>query len=305
MPSSHMFSLPLILVDRIIERAIDEDLSAGDVTTEACVDAETHAVAHAVARRELVVCGGPVFERVFKLVDPNVEFESLRAEGSLVAADTRLWTVSGRARSILMGERVALNFAQRMSGVATITHAYVRAIPVGAATRITDTRKTTPGLRLLERYAVRVGGGRNHRDDLGSAVLIKDNHVIAAGGVTSAIERAKKLASHTCRLECEVDSLEQLDEALAAGVDIVLLDNMPTEDVAEGVRRAKGKALTETSGGITLERIAELARVGVDAISVGALTHSAPAADIGLDFSGTPDAALDMSHDASQVSLRA
>jgi nicotinate-nucleotide pyrophosphorylase (carboxylating) len=305
MHSSQMFALPLALVDRIVERAIAEDLSAWDVTTEACIEADTNAIAHAVARRELVVCGGPVFERVFKLIDPNVEVEILRSEGSLVGPDTRLWLVRGRARSILMGERIALNLAQRMSGVATITHAHVRAIPVGSSARITDTRKTTPGLRILERYAVRVGGGKNHRDDLGSAVLIKDNHVIAAGGITPAIERAKKLASHTCKIECEVDSLEQLDEALAAGADIVLLDNMPTDDVAEGVRRSRGIALTEASGGITLERIAELARAGVDAISVGALTHSAPAADIGLDFSGAPDAALDMSHDASQVSLRA
>ena len=305
MAAPHAFSLPLILVDRIATRAIEEDLSAGDVTTEACIDAETMAVAHAVARRELVVCGGPVFERTFALIDPSLEVELLRPEGGLVAAGTKLWSVSGRARSILMGERVALNLVQRMSGVATMTHDFVRAIPVGSQARITDTRKTTPGLRVLERYAVRVGGGKNHRDDLGSAVLIKDNHIVAAGGIASAIERAKRHASHTSRIECEVDSLDQLEEALAAGAYILLLDNMDSEDVAEGVRRARGRAMIEASGGITLERVAELARVGVDAISVGALTHSAPAADIGLDFSGGPDSALDMLHDASHVSLRA
>jgi nicotinate-nucleotide pyrophosphorylase (carboxylating) len=171
-----------------------------------------------------------------------------------------------------------------MTGIATMTRRYVDALPRGSKTRITDTRKTTPGLRVLERYAVRVGGGHNHRDNLGSAVLIKDNHVVACGGVRAAIERARAFASHTCKIECEVDSLEQLDEALAAGADIVLLDNMSDEQVKEAVARTRGRALLEASGGITLERVAALATIGVDAISVGALTHSAPAADIGLDF---------------------
>jgi nicotinate-nucleotide pyrophosphorylase (carboxylating) len=171
-----------------------------------------------------------------------------------------------------------------MSGIATQTRAHVDAIPAGARTRITDTRKTTPGLRALERYAVRVGGGRNHRDDLGAAVLIKDNHLTVCGGVRSAIERARAAAPHTTKIECEVDSLEQLDEALAAGADVVLLDNLSTAVVAEAVRRTRGRALLEASGGITLNRIAELATAGVDAISVGGLTHSVRASDIGLDF---------------------
>jgi nicotinate-nucleotide pyrophosphorylase (carboxylating) len=183
-----------------------------------------------------------------------------------------------------MGERVALNFVQRMSGTATLARSFVDALPAGTSTRITDTRKTTPGLRALERYAVRVGGARNHRDSLGAAVLIKDNHIAASGSIHEAIRRARAHAPHTSKIECEVDSLAQLDEALAAGADIVLLDNMDTATVTEAVRRAKGKALTEASGGITIARVAELARAGVDAISVGALTHSAPAADIGLDF---------------------
>jgi nicotinate-nucleotide pyrophosphorylase (carboxylating) len=183
-----------------------------------------------------------------------------------------------------MGERTALNFVQRMTGVATVARTYVDAIPQGSRTRIVDTRKTTPGLRALERYAVRCGGAHNHRDDLGSAVLIKDNHVAACGGVKAAIERAKARAPHTCKIECEVDTLAQLDEALAAGADIVLLDNMDTETCAEAVRRAAGRAILEASGNITPARVTELAKVGVDAISVGALTHSAPAADIGLDF---------------------
>src|ERR1019366_4795246 len=205
-------------------------------------------------------------------------------DGTLAGAGECLWTVRGRARSILMAERVALNLVQRMCGVATQTRAYVEAIPAGTRTRITDTRKTTPGLRALERYAVRVGGGHNHRDDLGAAVLIKDNHIAACGGVRATIERARAAAPHTAKIECEVDSLEQLDEALAAGADIVLLDNMPTAQVAEAVARARGRAVLEASGGITLARVAELARAGVDAISVGALTHSVAAADVGLDF---------------------
>ena len=237
-----------------------------------------------MARGAIVACGAPVVSVVFALVDPALRFAVVSPEGQELTRGATLWTVSGRARSILMAERVALNFAQRMSGVATVTRAYVAALPPGSTTRITDTRKTTPGLRVLERYAVRVGGGKNHRDNLGSAVLIKDNHIAACGGITRAIERARASAPHTSRIECEVDTLEQLDEALAARADIVLLDNMDTPTVAEAVRRARGRAITEASGGITLQRIKELARVGVDAISVGALTHSAPAADIGLDF---------------------
>jgi nicotinate-nucleotide pyrophosphorylase (carboxylating) len=183
-----------------------------------------------------------------------------------------------------MGERTALNFVQRMCAVATRARAFVDAVPAGCATRITDTRKTTPGLRAVERYAVRVGGAHNHRDNLGAAVLIKDNHVAACGGVRAAIERARAAAPHTAKIECEVDTLAQLDEALAAGADIVLLDNMQTAMVLEAARRARGRALLEASGGVTLERVAELARAGVGVISVGALTHSIVAADVGLDF---------------------
>ena len=222
---------------------------------------------------------------MFAHVDPSLVVETKIADGARAARGATMWTVTGRARSILIGERVALNLTQRMTGVATMTRTYVDAVPAGLPTRITDTRKTTPGLRVLERYAVRTGGGKNHRDNLGAAVLIKDNHIAACGGVRLAIERARARATHTCRIECEVDTLAQLDEALAAKADIVLLDNMDTATVAEAVRRAKtAGAITEASGGITLARIAELARAGVDAISVGALTHSAPAADIGLDF---------------------
>jgi nicotinate-nucleotide pyrophosphorylase (carboxylating) len=278
------FDLQLVQIDRIVDVALEEDLASGDITTEACVPPEAEAVAHAVARKPLIACGAAVFARVFTRLDPSLRVESHVEDGTRVEAKTRMWTVRGRARSILMAERVALNLVQRMCGVATQARAYVDAVPPGCVTRITDTRKTTPGLRALERYAVRVGGAHNHRDDLGSAVLIKDNHIAACGGVRSAIERARASAPHTAKIECEIDTLDQLREALAAGADIVLLDNMPTQLVAEAVKRARGRALLEASGGITLDRVAELARAGVDAISVGALTHSVPAADVGLDF---------------------
>jgi nicotinate-nucleotide pyrophosphorylase (carboxylating) len=278
------FELPSPLVDRVVGLALEEDLASGDLTTEACIDAEARASAHAVARAPLVVCGGPVFARVFSRVDPSLVFEAHAPEGTRVAAGTRLWSIRGRARAILMGERVALNLVQRMCGVATQARAFVDAVPPGTRTRITDTRKTTPGLRALERYAVRVGGAHNHRDDLGAAVLIKDNHVAACGGVRAAIERARVAAPHTAKIECEVDSFDQLEEALSAGADIVLLDNMPTTSVREAVERSRGRARIAASGGITLARVAELARAGVDAISVGALTHSVHAADVGLDF---------------------
>jgi nicotinate-nucleotide pyrophosphorylase (carboxylating) len=279
--------LPLSMIDAVVVRALEEDLGAGDVTTEACVPEDREATANGVARKELVACGIPVAARVFATIDPTLRFTAKVEEGTKVKGGTVLFTVEGRARSLLTAERVALNLIQRMSGIATATRRYVEALPPGSKTRITDTRKTTPGLRLLERYSVRRGGGHNHRNDLGSAVLIKDNHIVAAGGVRTAIENARARAPHTSKIECEVDSLEQLEEAITAGADIVLLDNMDTPTVEEAVRRTRGRALLEASGGITIERITELARAGVDAISVGALTHSTPAADISLDFTAS------------------
>ena len=273
----------------IVARALAEDLEGGDITTEATVDPTTEATAHAAARSEVVVCGGDVFRAVYAEVDPKLEVATLAADGTVARAGDVLWTVRGNARSILMGERTALNFVQRMTGIATLARRYVAAVPEGAATRIVDTRKTTPGLRMLERYAVRTGGAHNHRDMLGSAVLIKDNHIATAGGITQAVTRARKRAPHTSKIEIEVESLSDLDLALAAGADIVLLDNFTPGDIDAAVARAKGKALVEVSGGITLERITVLAKAGVDVISVGALTHSAPAADIGLDIA-TSDA---------------
>jgi len=284
LPAMTSHELPLGSVADLVARALHEDLAGGDLTTEACIDADATARANAVARGAMVACGGAVFEQVFRAIDPSLVVERVAAEGERVGDGTTLWTVRGRARSILMGERVALNFVQRMIGIATMARSYVDALPEGSTTRITDIRKTTPGLRILERYAVRVGGAHNHRDNLGSAVLIKDNHIAACGGIGTAISRARARAPHTSRIECEVDSLEQLDQALAAGADIVLLDNMDDDTVREAVRRAKGRAITEASGGITLARIPALARLGVDVISAGALTHSVKSADVGLDF---------------------
>ena len=275
---------PSYLIDQLVELALTEDLAGGDLTTEATVGATDRAIARAVAHSPLVVCGGDVFARVFYRVDPGLRVERCVADGERAKPNDVLWIAEGATRSLLMAERTALNFAQRMSGTATLTRRFVDALPKDPLTRIVDTRKTTPGLRFLERYAVRCGGGHNHRDSLGSAVLIKDNHIVAAGGVRAAIERAKKHAPHTSRIEIEVESLEMLDEALDAGADVVMLDNFENDQIAVAVERAHGRAMVEVSGGITLERIPTLAAAGVDVISVGALTHSAPAADIGLDI---------------------
>ena len=272
----------------LLRAALVEDLGSGDLTTEATVAPDTRARASAVARRPLVVCGRDVFFAVFREVDPSVTCEGLAEEGARVDRGDVLWRVDGPARSLLMAERVALNFVQRMSGVATVTRSYVEALAPGSSTRITDTRKTTPGLRLLERHAVRVGGGHNHRDNLGAAVMIKDNHIIAAGGIASAVSRARAHAPHTSRIEVEVANLDELEQALAARADIIMLDNFDDAQVKAAVARVRGAALLEVSGGITLERIRTLSSMGVDVISVGALTHSAPSADIALDLELAP-----------------
>jgi nicotinate-nucleotide pyrophosphorylase (carboxylating) len=214
-----------------------------------------------------------------------VDVDPIAADGDRVEARAPIAALTGPAVSILLGERVALNFMQRLTGVSTMTRRFVDALPGGSTTRITDTRKTTPGLRAFERYAVRCGGGFNHRQDLGAAVLIKDNHIAAAGGCRQAIERAKAYAPHTCRIECEVDTHAQLEEALAAGADIIMLDNFDDAAVERALAAVGGDAIVEASGGITLERVAILGALGVDVISVGALTHSAPSSDLGLDWS--------------------
>jgi len=275
-----------VLVDAVA-RALVEDFGRGDLTSEACIAAAAQGRARIVAREPLVVAGLSVAREVFHQVDPEVRFEALARDGSSVAAGTVCAEVAGRTRSLLAGERVALNFLQHLSGVATATRRHVIALPPSSRTRVTDTRKTTPGLRAFERYAVRCGGGFNHREDLGAAVLIKDNHVAAAGGVSAAIARARARAPHTTRIECEVDDLAQLDEALDAGADVVLLDNFDDEQVRQAVARRAGRStILEVSGRVSIDRLPLLGDAGVDAVSIGALTHSAPAADLGLDWEG-------------------
>jgi nicotinate-nucleotide pyrophosphorylase (carboxylating) len=271
-------------LDPLLDRAFAEDLAGGDLTSELTVDAETRARAVAVARSSLVVCGGFVFARVFERLDPTARVVLHEAEGARVDAGRELWSVEGSARALLSAERTALNFVQRMSGIATIARAYVDALPRDSSAVVADTRKTTPGLRVLERYAVRTGGAHNHRDNLGSAVLIKDNHIVAAGGIKPAVERARKHAPHTSRIEVEVENMDELDLALEAKADIILLDNFELDALAQAVRRVSGRAILEASGGITLESIGKVAATGVNVISVGALTHSAPAANIALDL---------------------
>jgi len=272
------------ILEATVRRALAEDIDRGDITTEACVSPTAIGEATLSTRERIVLSGLPVLEEVYRQVDPLVDVDPLAVDGDTIEAGGLIAMVTGPAASILLGERVALNFMQRLTGVSTMTRRFVDALPDESATRITDTRKTTPGLRAFERYAVRCGGGFNHREDLGAAVLIKDNHIAAAGGCRQAIERAKAYAPHTCRIECEVDTHEQLEEALAAGADIIMLDNFDEEAVERALATVGNRAIVEASGGITLERVAVLGKLGVDVISVGALTHSAPACDLGLDW---------------------
>ncbi len=274
---------PTVIADTV-RRALAEDIDRGDITTEACVPPTVMGTAVVRAREPIVVCGLPILEEVYGQIDDLVDVDAHVSDGDRLDSGAELATLSGPAASILLGERVALNFMQRLTGISTMTRRFVDALPEGAPTRITDTRKTTPGLRALERYAVRCGGGHNHREDLGSAVLIKDNHIAAAGGVRRAIERAREYAPHTCRIECEVDTSLQLQEALDAGADVIMLDNFDDDAVRTALESIGGRAIVEVSGGITLERVSVLGSLGVDVISVGALTHSSPSCDLGLDW---------------------
>jgi nicotinate-nucleotide pyrophosphorylase (carboxylating) len=272
-----------IAVDEIVRRALLEDIGAGDITTEATVPADKLATAVLLVKEEGVLCGQSVAQAVFRTYDPSLTYEILVPEGSKVVAGTEVARISGNARSILTAERVALNFLQRMSGIASITRRLSDSIKYYHA-RLVETRKTTPGLRILEKYAVRVGGGLNHRYGLHDAILIKDNHIAVAGGVRQAIVAARKVASHTSRVEVEVDTLEQLQEALDGGADIILLDNMDPDTMRKAVEMTAGKATLEASGGITAANLEEVARTGVDIISMGALTHSVKSLDISLDI---------------------
>ena len=271
---------------RLLDLALAEDIGGGDITSMLTVAAGRRAHGTLLAKAAGVISGLEVAGEVFRRVDPTIIFTPLVADGDAVAQMTPIATIEGPARSLLAGERVALNLLQRLSGVATLTACYVDAVRETKA-RIVDTRKTTPGLRALEKAAVRHGGGHNHRFGLTDGVLIKDNHVAAVGGadrVTRAVSLARQGAPHTLRIEIEVTTLDELTQALEAGADVVLLDNMEIADLRKAVALTDGRALLEASGGVTLESVAGIAATGVDLISVGALTHSAPALDDSLDL---------------------
>ncbi len=279
----HIHLLPDLMLEPLVRSALLEDLGrAGDLTTDAIVPPGLIAEARLVARQSGVVAGLALARLTFQLLAPETHFAITSPDGSDVGPESVIATIKGPAAALLTGERTALNFLCRLSGVASATRLVARAVAHTPA-RITCTRKTTPGLRAVEKYAVRVGGGSNHRFGLDDAMLIKDNHVALAGGVTQALTLARSRAGHLVKIELEVDTLAQLDEALAAGVDVVLLDNMSVSQLAEAVRRVDGRAITEASGRITLEAARQIAEAGVDLIAIGWLTHSAPILDIGLD----------------------
>jgi nicotinate-nucleotide pyrophosphorylase (carboxylating) len=279
--------VPAAELQRVVSTALTEDLGWGDITTDNLVPAQTPARAAVVYRSPGVVCGMKVLAAVFHAIDDSVAVEQLVPEGAKVARGTTVAIVRGAARSILKGERVALNFVQRMAAIATATSEYVEAVgdlPV----HVIDTRKTTPGLRVIERYAVRIGGGRNHRFNLSDGALVKDNHLVALRtqgiGTVEALRMLRDRIPHTARVQVEVDRLDQIPEMIEAGVDAILFDNMTPEQVREAVRMVGGRAITEVSGGVRLETVRAYAEAGINVVSSGALTHSTPALDVGLDF---------------------
>ena len=273
--------LNLRSLDSLIELAFEEDIGIGDITTDATVPPSRSGIGILLAKSDGIVAGLPIAERVFEKLDPTLTFRALANEGDGVVASTPIAEVQGSAKTILIGERTALNFLQRLSGIATLTAQFVEAVADYDA-KIVDTRKTAAGWRAAQKYAVRVGGAQNHRFGLYDGVLIKDNHIVAAGGIRSAVERARQVVPHTAKIEVEVETVEQVDEALDAGVDILLLDNMPPGIMQRVVQAVGDRAVTEASGGITLDKVKTVAATGVDLISVGALTHSAMPMDISL-----------------------
>ena len=287
--ASNLRHPPRILFEDLLRQALQEDLGrAGDLTSDLIVPPDTSSTAAFVARQAGRIAGLEIALEVVRLLDPEIQAEVQIGDGQDTDAGGTLAVVEGNTRSLLSAERVALNLLGRLSGIATATQQLVQAIAHTHA-RIVCTRKTTPGLRALEKYAVRAGGGTNHRFGLDDAVLIKDNHCVFAGGLQAAVERTRTAAGHLVKIEVEVDSLEQLDQALELGVDAVLLDNMAPAHLQEAVHRTRGRVVLEASGGITPETAARIAETGVDLLSVGWLTHSAPALDVGLDFRRTDD----------------
>jgi nicotinate-nucleotide pyrophosphorylase (carboxylating) len=273
-----------LLIEPIVLHALEEDLGrAGDITSDLIIPASKKAKVKLAARKPGTIAGLIAAECAFRMIDPDLKFTVKLPDGSQAKAGALVATIEGSARSILTAERVALNFTGHLSGIATATRALVDAVK-GTKARIVCTRKTTPGLRVLEKYAVRCGGGFNHRFGLDDAVLIKDNHIAAAGSITKAVKAARAGTAHMVKIEVEVDTLKQLEEALKIGVDTILLDNMPPDTLRKAVDMAKGRAVLEASGNITLDTVRAVAETGVDYISSGAITHSAINLDLGLDF---------------------
>jgi nicotinate-nucleotide pyrophosphorylase (carboxylating) len=277
-------SLPRVMTEPIVRAALLEDLGrAGDITADATIPEDTQATIVMAARQGGVVAGIDLAAIAFELVDPTLEVKTLITDGSTVAKGDKVMRVAGSARAILTAERVALNFAGHLSGVATLAHQMVQLVE-GTSARIVCTRKTTPGLRALEKRAVRLGGAANHRLGLDDAILIKDNHIAVAGGITAAVTRARQAIGHLVKIEVECDTLDQVTEAASLNIDVIMLDNMAPAELREAVSLIDGRAITEASGGINADSVRAVAEAGVDYISSGAITHSAPSLDLGLDF---------------------
>jgi nicotinate-nucleotide pyrophosphorylase (carboxylating) len=267
--------------EKLIRLALEEDIGTGDVTTDALIERDRVAKALILAKEPLVLAGLQVAQEVFTTLDPAMGFDTTFKDGDRLKSGDEILTAHGKLRALLTGERTALNFLQRLSGIATLTRQYVDRV-AGSNVRLTDTRKTSPGWRRLEKYAVRIGGGYNHRFGLYDGILIKDNHIVACGGIREAVDRVRDNRPHLLRIEVEVSDLNQVKEALESGVDIIMLDNMHLNEVHKAVNLIRGRALVEVSGGVSLDTLAEIANTGIDIISVGALTHSARAVDISM-----------------------
>ncbi|AZT90491.1 carboxylating nicotinate-nucleotide diphosphorylase [Caldicellulosiruptor changbaiensis] len=275
--------LNFLIVDKLIKEALIEDMPYGDITTDLLIPQDSISSAILIAKEDGILCGIDVAKRVFEILDENIEFEKIKSDGEPIKKGDILAKIKGNTRAILKGERLALNLLQRMSGVATVTNRLSQKIK-GYRAIVTDTRKTVPLLRMLDKYGVFVGGGKNHRYSLSDAVLIKDNHIKAVGSIKEAIKRARENIPHTMKIEVEVRTMNEFEEALEAGADIIMLDHFGLDDMKKAVEAASGKALIEASGNITLENIEEIAKTGVDIISVGSITHSVKSLDISLDF---------------------
>lgn len=271
------------IIRDVLEKAYKEDMPFGDITTDYSVPENVNSRAYMITKQEGVIAGIEVCIEAFKMLDPDTKVIPLVEDGDFVEAGTRILEIEGKSRALLKAERTALNLLQRLSGIATITRLYVEKI-IGYNAKVTDTRKTTPGLRALEKYAVRKGGGTNHRLSLSDGVLIKDNHIKAVGGIRKAVEAVREHIPHTVKIEVEAETLKQVKEALESGADIIMLDNMPPDIMGQAVKMINHRAITEASGNVTLDNIQKIAATGVDIISIGALTHSVKAMDISMKF---------------------